>query len=48
MTIETMKVVTDNKQGFKIINKDDFDPKVDKEFVEKTTTRKPRSTKKDK
>ena len=43
--LETIKVVTDG--GFKIINKDDFDPKIDKEFKEKTT-RKSRTTKKDK
>ena len=43
--IETIKVVTDHERGYKIINKDDFDPKVDKEFKAKAT-RKPR-TKKD-
>ena len=42
---ETIKIATD--EGFKIINLDDFDPKVDKEFKEKAV-RKPRSTKKDK
>ena len=37
---ETIKVVADG--GFKIINKDDFDPKVDKEYK---ATRKPRKKK---
>ena len=43
--LETIKVATDS--GFKIINKSDFNPKVDKEFKEKST-RKPRTPKKDK
>ena len=44
--IETIKVVCKHERGYKIINKDDFDPKVDKEFKVKAT-RKPRQTKKD-
>ncbi len=32
MTLETIKIVTDNEDGFKVINKDDFDPKTDKEY----------------
>jgi len=45
--IETIKIVINHERGYKIINKDDFDPKVDKEYKEKTT-RKPRTQKKDK
>lgn len=34
--IETIKVVLEsNERGYKIINKDDFDPKTDKEFKPK-------------
>ena len=32
MKIETIRVLTDNNGGYKVINKDDFDPKTDKEF----------------
>ena len=39
---DTIKVATDG--GFKIINLDDFDPKVDKEYKAKAT-RKPRKDK---
>jgi len=35
--IETIKIVTDTELGYKIINKDDFDPKKDKEWKDKTT-----------
>jgi len=42
--IETIKIVIDHERGYKIINKDDFDPKVDKEYKPKAT-RKPRKTK---
>ena len=45
--METIKVVYDHPRGYKIINKDDFDPKVDKEFKAKAP-RKPRTPKKDK
>jgi len=45
--IETIKVVINHERGYKIINKEDFDPKVDKEFKPKAT-RKPRTPKKDK
>lgn len=39
--IETIKVVLEsNERGYKIINKDDFDPKIDKEFKAKRTPRK--------
>ena len=49
MTVETIKVVTDNEQGFKIINKDDFDPKADKEFTgKKAPVKRTRKTAKDK
>ena len=35
--IQTIKITTDTELGFKIINKDDFDPKKDKEWKEKST-----------
>lgn len=34
MQIETIKIKDDNKRGFKIINKSDFDAKVHKEYTE--------------
>ena len=37
MKVETIKIKTDSQKGFKIINKDDFDPKRDKEWKPKTT-----------
>ena len=43
MRLETIKIVTDNSDGFKVINKDDFDSKTDKEF--KKVVRKPRKKK---
>lgn len=35
LTCETVKVVADNDQGYKVINKDDFDKESDKLFSEK-------------
>ena len=40
MRLETIKVVTDNEEGLKVINIDDFDPSIDKEWKPKTTRKK--------
>lgn len=36
MTCETVQVVSDNEQGFKVINKSDFDEKEHKLYAQKT------------
>lgn len=40
MKCETVKIKSDNEQGFIIINLSDFDENKDKKFIEKKTTKK--------
>ncbi len=46
MKVETVKVATDNEQGYFLLNKEDFDPAKQKLFGEKPKPkRKPRTPK---
>ena len=48
MRVETIKIATDNADGYKVINKDDFDPKIDKEFKPATKAKRTPKQAKDK
>jgi len=41
MRTETIKIVAEGGRGWKIINKDDFDPKADKEYGVKPVRKAP-------